>query len=186
MNLTHLKYPDYQIGKHTYGDLTIHGGNPNCVTIGDYCSFAPGLELQAGGGHWIEYVSSYPFCNFEGWKEHTNWTIPDNDRCKKTDIHIGNDVWIGLNVIIRAGVTIGDGAVIGMGSVVTKDVPSYAIVAGNPARLVRHRFDEETRKKLLEIAWWDWDEQIIKERLNYMDDVESFIRRFGGVETAPR
>lgn len=179
MTRTHTLYPEYSIGKHTYGNITIHGGTPECVTIGDYCSFAPGLELQVGGAHWIEYVSSYPFGAFDPWKDYTkNWVIPDTDSAKATDIHIGNDVWIGLRVLIRAGVTIGNGAVIGMGSVVVKDVEPYSIVAGTPAKHIRYRFDEETRHELEKIAWWEWDQATIQARLPEMADVKRFIRLY--------
>ena len=77
-------------------------------------------------------------------------------------VQIGNDVWIGCDVTIMDGVKIGDGAVIGAGSIVTKDVPPYAIVGGAPAKIIRYRFDEQTIKELLELRWWDLDDEIIK------------------------
>lgn len=78
---------------------------------------------------------------------------------------IGNDVWIGCHAIIKAGVEVGNGAIIGAGSIVTKDVPPYAIVAGNPARILRYRFDEETIEQLLQISWWDKSDDFIRERI---------------------
>ena len=93
---------------------------------------------------------------------------------------IGNDVWIGTNVLIKTGVTIGNGAVVGMGSVVTKDIPPYAIVAGNPAKIIRYRFSEEQIKALLEIKWWDWPLEVIKERKDdFNDDIDEFIKKYG-------
>ena len=74
----------------------------------------------------------------------------------KGDIIIGNDVWIGYRAAIMPGVTIGDGAIIGACSVVTRDVPPYSIVGGNPARIIRKRFDEQTIAQLQQLAWWDW------------------------------
>lgn len=81
------------------------------------------------------------------------------------DIVIGNDVWIGYEAVILSGVTIGDGAIIGTRAVVTKDVPSYTIVGGVPAKPIRKRFDEETIQKLEEIRWWDWEEERIKKNI---------------------
>ena len=91
---------------------------------------------------------------------------------------IGNDVWIGDRATILSGVRIGDGAVIGAGSVVTKDVEPYSIVAGNPARPKRTRFDEETIKKLLEIKWWDWPVEKINDNVNVIcsDNVSEMLR----------
>lgn len=83
----------------------------------------------------------------------------------KGDIVIGNDVWIGYEAVILSGVTIGDGAIIGTRAVVTKDVPSYTIVGGVPAKPIRKRFDEETIQKLEEIRWWDWEEERIKKNI---------------------
>jgi virginiamycin A acetyltransferase len=90
---------------------------------------------------------------------------------------IGNDVWIGLGATVLSGVMIGDGAVIGAGSVVSKSVPSYAVVVGNPAHIVHYRFDEITRRRLLALSWWDWDDAKIRElRHWFMTDIESFLQ----------
>ena len=83
----------------------------------------------------------------------------------KDKLKIGNDVWIGHEAVILSGVTIGDGAIIGTRAVVTKDVPSYTIVGGVPAKPIRKRFDEETIQKLKEIRWWDWEEERIKKNI---------------------
>ena len=83
----------------------------------------------------------------------------------KGDIIIKNDVWFGYNSLVRNGVTIGNGAIIGANSFVVKDVPDYAIVAGNPAKIVKMRFDEKNIASLLEIAWWDWDIEKINAKL---------------------
>lgn len=98
----------------------------------------------------------------------------------KGDIIIENDVWIGAKSTIMSGVKISNGAVIGACSVVTKDVPPYAIVAGNPAKIVKYRFTEDQIKKLLDISWWDWDDQKIKEKALDMwsEDINKFIENF--------
>ena len=83
----------------------------------------------------------------------------------KDKLKIGNDVWIGYEAVILSGVTIGDGAIIGTRAVVTKDVPSYTIVGGVPAKPIRKRFDEETIQKFKEIRWWDWKEERIKKNI---------------------
>ena len=109
-------------------------------------------------------LSTYPFLIFfEEWGlDVANITDAwDN----KGDIVIGNDVWIGYETVILSGVTIGDGAIIGTRAVVTKDVPPYTIVGGVPARHIRRRFDEESVTKLMELKWWEWPDEKIKENL---------------------
>jgi virginiamycin A acetyltransferase len=97
----------------------------------------------------------------------------------KGDIIVENDVWIGATSTIMSGVKISNGAVVAGGSVVTKDVPPYAIVAGNPAKVVKYRFNEEQIGKLLKISWWNWEEQKIKENsmLLWSDDIDEFIKK---------
>jgi acetyltransferase-like isoleucine patch superfamily enzyme len=96
----------------------------------------------------------------------------------KGDITIENDVWIGANSTIMSGVTIHNGAIVAAGSVVTKDVPPYAIVAGNPGKIVKYRFTEEQIKDLLEISWWNWNEDSIKESAMtlWSQDINFFIK----------
>ena len=98
----------------------------------------------------------------------------------KGDIHVGNDVWIGATSTIMSGITIGDGAIIGAGSMVTKDVPPFAIVAGNPSKIVKYRFTEEQIEKLLQISWWDWEEDKIKDNAMSMwsSNIDDFIIKF--------
>lgn len=177
MIFTKTQFPTYKIGSHSYGTITIHGGDKDSITIGDYCSFAPGLELQVGGDHWTDFVSNYPFPHAESFTQSTQvW--PAHIEKREPFIHIGNDVWTGLRVIVRHGVTIGDGAVVGMGSVVLHDVPPYAIVAGNPAKLIRYRFKPEQIEKLLQIKWWNWTEGEIRQRMSLMSDIDKFISEF--------
>lgn len=93
-------------------------------------------------------------------------------------ITVGNDVWIGHKAIILDGVTIGDGAIVGLGAIVGSDVAPYSVVVGNPARVSRMRFTPEQIKKLLEIAWWEWDDDTVRSRSSDFKDVDSFIKKY--------
>ena len=124
------------------------------LVIGRFCSIAAGVRfLMNGGNHQVATMSSYPFSIFgDGWEAAAPEAWP-----YKGDTRVGNDVWIGYGATILPGVTIGDGAVVGSLSVVASDVPPYAIVGGNPARVIRHRFDDASIARLLELRWWDWE-----------------------------
>lgn len=167
----------YTIGDHTYGNPSVVSlDEGTSLKIGKYCSIAGNVVIFLGSEHRTDWISTYPFPIFleEGRsiKGHPS---------TKGDVIIGNDVWIGFNVIIISGVTIGDGAAIGAGSVVAKEVPPYAIVSGNPARIVRYRFNEETIQKLLQIRWWDWPDEKVKENIHLIcsDSIDVFIKKFG-------
>lgn len=127
-----------------YGDKLI---------IGKFCQIASGIEfIMNGVNHQMNAVSTFPFYIFEGWEQN----VPELHKMPlKGDTIVGNDVWIGQNATILPGVHIGDGAIIGANSVVAKHVEPYSIVAGNPARFIRKRFDEEMINLLLEVRWWN-------------------------------
>jgi acetyltransferase-like isoleucine patch superfamily enzyme len=140
------------IGAYTYvRDGSRLGGGIR--SIGRYCSIAPGVTL-GDGQHHIDWLTTHPFVEMPGYKAHEHWAAPTKAAPKLTVV--GNDVWIGANAIIMRGVVIGDGAVIGAGAVVTKDVPSYAVVVGMPARILRYRFPPAIIKRLLELRWWQY------------------------------
>ncbi len=127
--------------------------NGDKLIIGKFCQIAAGVEfVMNGANHRMNAATTFPFYIFEGWEESVP---PLSELPNKGDTVVGNDVWIGQNVTILPGVHIGDGAIIGLNSTVAHDVEPYTIVAGNPARLVRRRFDEELTSMLLEFRWWD-------------------------------
>lgn len=147
-------------GKYSYADEDIEvsfAENAN-LTIGKFCSIGRGCRIILGGNHRTDWISTFPFSAL----------FPDSPviadyQVSKGNVTIGNDVWIGAGVTILSGVTIGDGAVIGAGSVVVRDVEPYSLVAGNPARFKKYRLDNAVIARLLELKWWDWPENEIKE-----------------------
>jgi len=123
------------------------------LIIGKFCAIAAETRFIMTGDHKLDGISTYPFPIFQnGWEKTYNIA----DLPVKGDIIVGNDVWFGYDSLIKGGVTIGDGAIIATRAVVVKDVPPYAIVGGNPAKVIKMRFDEKTIDRLLKIAWWNW------------------------------
>ena len=124
------------------------------LVIGRFCSIAAETRfIMNGGNHATDWFTTYPFPVFgQGWEVAAPESWPN-----RGDTVVGHDVWIGYGATIMPGVHIGDGAIIASKSVVTRDVDPFAIVGGNPADLIRYRFDEKTRQSLGRIAWWDWD-----------------------------
>jgi virginiamycin A acetyltransferase len=168
--------PRVTIGKYTYGiersTIPILTARTR-ICVGKYCSIAPGVVFVVGR-HRIESVSSYPFKAFfvEGGK-------PDNELPPNESITIGNDVWIGSRSLIVASVTIGHGAVVAAGAVVVEDVPPYAIVGGVPAKIIKMRFDADTARELLALAWWDWREEQIRDNLDlFYATPEKFLQAY--------
>jgi len=167
------RYSEYSIGKFTYGDPEVrYGFEQATFTIGKFCSIADNVIIFLGGDHRQDWITTFPFDVF--FKE---FSCIKGGAATKGNVIIGNDVWIGTHVLILSGVKIGDGAVVGARSVVTKDVDPYAIVAGNPARTIGMRFDQETISHLLKIKWWDWDLQRIKDNIPFLlsDKLKKFI-----------
>ncbi len=156
-----IKNPNIIVGDFTYiadSDFKSHvthhyAWSGDKLIIGKFCQIAAGVEfVMNGANHQMNTVSTFPFYTLEGW----NMNPPDvKDLQLKGDTVIGNDVWIGQNAVILPGVHIGDGVIIGASSVVGSDVPPYTIVAGNPAKEIRKRFDDELIQLLLEFKWWD-------------------------------
>lgn len=131
---------------------------PIKLIIGRYCSIAHGvLFLSSIANHHMDGFSTYPFPALWGKEAGYEYYYPD-----KGDTSIGNNVWMGCEAIVMPGVTVGDGAIIGTRALVTKDVEPFSIVGGNPAKLIRKRFDQEVIDKLLEIKWWNWPDEMVK------------------------
>lgn len=156
-----IKNPNIVVGDFTYfadTDFEKHVTHHydfigDKLIIGKFCQIGAGVEfVMNGANHQMNAVSTYPFYIFGSWDQ----SAPSKeDLPLKGDTVVGNDVWIGQNSTILPGVHIGDGAIIGLNSVVTRDVPPYTIVAGNPAKTVRKRFDDELIDLLLKLKWWD-------------------------------
>lgn len=130
------------------------------LVIGKFCAIANNVTfIMNGGNHATHGLSCYPFYIFgEGWENAAEGTSTGVNR---GDTLIGNDVWIGTGAVIMPGVSVGDGAIIASYSVVTRDVPAFSVVGGNPACLIRNRFDEKTVERLMALAWWDKDVSVL-------------------------
>ena len=160
------------IGRHTYLsgpsiDILAH---LNPISIGNFCSIARGTQIQEYN-HQTEGLTTA----FLSRRMDPRLGLSSEEICSKGPITIGHDVWIGANSIIVSGVTVGTGAVIAAGAVVTKDVPAYGIVAGNPAKILRYRIaSEELREELLASEWWTWP----------LERIETFAKEFADIAHA--
>lgn len=157
-----------EIGKYTYTGYDV---SILYTMIGRFCSIASDCKIGAAS-HPMHWVSTSPL--FHQGKNVFNKHFAQHEYEPYVYTQIGNDVWIGQNALIKGGVNIGNGAVIGMGAVVTKDIGAYEIWAGNPAKLIRKRFDDNTIRQLEEIQWWLWDDEKIRQAAKYMKSVYEF------------
>lgn len=142
------------------------------AVIGAFTSIANGVVL-GGARHPMEWVGMSPV--FYAGRDSVKAKFSEHPLPKPPEIHIGNDVWIGRSAIILSGISIGNGAVVGAGAVVTKSVPPYAIVAGNPAQIVRYRFPEQIVQELEGIQWWNFPDERLSELGAYFNDIERFL-----------
>lgn len=166
------------VGRHTYGvkRSSFHGPRRYCdVSVGAFCSIAPEVLFMPAADHDMTTIANYPMgprlFDCMGACEYMTGKGP---------IVIGNDVWIGRRAIVLSGVTVGDGAIIGAGAVVSRDVPPFAVAAGNPARVVRYRFTDEEIEMLLDLAWWHWPEDRIREEADlFLGRSSAFLDAYG-------
>lgn len=164
------------IGEFTYGEPFIidYGEVGVKVNIGKFCSIAKGVQIYLGANHDYFAITTFPL-KVKLFNEEVNAPL------SKGNVSIGNDVWIGRDVTVMSGITIGNGAVIAANSVLTKNVEAYSVVGGNPAKLIKYRFEKEIIEKLEEIEWWNWDIEKIKMNIDLLSSrkVEEFILLFG-------
>lgn len=167
------------IGKATYFNSRTE---LHYVKIGRYCSIGSNVKAIAGRHPTSQFVSTHPA--FFSTSKQAGFTYVEKNKFEEYlyvhdhySVDIGNDVWIGSDARIMGGISIGDGAIIAAGALVTKDVPPYAIVGGVPAHIIRYRFDDNQVKKLLNIQWWDRDEEWIKKHSECFEDIDEFLTR---------
>jgi virginiamycin A acetyltransferase len=166
--------PRIEVGEYTYYDdpddatafarrNVLYGFGPERLVIGRFCAIGAGVRfLMPGANHADLGPSTFPFGIFgEPWAQRTMDLVMAAP--SRGDTIVGHDVWLGYRALVLPGVRIGHGAVVAAASVVTAEVPAYAIVAGNPARVVRRRYAEEDAERLLRAAWWDWPIALVTE-----------------------
>lgn len=168
---------DVEMGDYSY---VVNDAEMTYTTIGKFCSIAAMTRINPVN-HPIHRASQSHFTYF------ANYYFPDEaneaeflDWRKKHRVHIGNDAWIGHGAIVLPGRSIGTGAVVAAGAVVTKNVPAYTIVAGNPARPIRRRFSEAIAVRLVRLSWWDWDHDMLRAALPDFRklQVEDFLDKY--------
>ena len=168
-----IKNSQIIVGDYTYYDdpEDVHNFEKNVLylfefmgdrlIIGKFCQIAAGVRFfMNGSNHAMNGFSTYPFRVFGG-----QWSKAPLDVQSRGDTIVGNDVWIGNSATIMPGIKIGHGAIIGTNSLITKDIEPYTIVGGNPAQVIRRRFDEQVIELLLALQWWHWDAHIITNNL---------------------
>jgi len=167
----------YDIGDYTFGcpEVLDWGDQNTGLSIGRFCSIASDVKILLGGEHRYDWISTYSFPDFVEGVD----AVKNDHRISKGGVTIGNDVWIGFGATILSGVSIGNGAVIGAKAVVAKNVPAYSIAVGNPARVIKQRFDDETVARLNQIAWWNWPLAKIKNNAHLImsDNLKGLIEK---------
>jgi len=177
-----LRYPEYVVGTGTYGIPEVFEfGDDTILRIGSYTSIAAGVKVLLGGEHRTDWLTTYPFPAMMKGLEDIKDYAPS-----KGDVIIGSDCWICADATILSGVTIGHGSIVAAGAVVTRDVPPFAVVGGNPCKFIRWRFEDAIRDQLLEAAWWDWPMEEVKSvaRMLSGSDLDGFLAYIRSRKTA--
>lgn len=154
---------DISVGRFTYGFenmQVLQWGEGASLKIGGFCSIASGLKVVLGGNHRADWITTFPFGHI--FQNELGGEDIVGHPQTKGDVSIGNDVWLGRNVTIMSGISIADGAIIAANSTVVKDVGAYQIWGGNPAKLIKSRFDDEIIAELIKLKWWDFPVEKIK------------------------
>lgn len=184
---TVIDHPNIEVGAYTYyhdnnlpkdyaGTIApyLFQGSPEKLKIGKFCQIAKGAQfITASANHPMTGISSYPFAVFDPPRFMTyRSSLPRGD-----DTVVGNDCWIGREAVLMPGATLGNGVIVGTRAVVTGHVPDYAIVAGNPAKIIRMRFSDSDIAKLLDLAWWDWEPERIERAIPAIEaaDVDALM-----------
>ena len=170
------------VGMYSYGSCFDKGFNiGGKVKIGRYCSFGPNVKYF-GGNHPVDYVSMSPYFYQQSWADSVgNIKVEDIER---NNLKVGDGCWIGCGAIILSKChSIGNGSVIGAGSIVTKDVPPYSIVVGNPAKVIGYRFDEDTIKIIEESKWWEFKPEVLLNYYKYISEPKNFCEKIVGLKS---
>lgn len=191
-------YKGCKVGRYTYGYEDLLKYYPIASSIGRYCSINPTAHIW--NNHPMNCITTHPFLDcpsfykWEVYEERQNYIYKygryfhnakyeDSPLRDNQEVIIGNDVWIGANAVILPGVKIGNGAVIAAGAVVTKDVESYAVVGGVPAKVIKYRFKKEEINLLEQIKWWDWSVESIEKNVEIFYQPEKFLQMIKPIET---
>jgi acetyltransferase-like isoleucine patch superfamily enzyme len=160
-------YSKYSVGRYSYGKPTIQdwGHSNSKLVIGSFCSIGRGVEIFLGGEHKLKWATTFPLNHVYHYDTNRKTRGRFEQEHAKGDVIIGNDVWIGADTLILSGTTIGDGAVIGAKSLVKGKIESYTVNVGNPCIMKRKRFELWAIEKLIEMKWWNWPDEKIKEAI---------------------
>ncbi|MEY8759774.1 CatB-related O-acetyltransferase [Chryseobacterium sp. MD-1] len=182
-NFTHpvVLFPSDKVivGKYTYGPLEIYSYSKKkdeFLNIGSFCSIAKGVKFILGGNHHYNFISTYPFKAYFKNEE---------EAFSKGNISLKDDVWVGTDCLILSGVTLEQGCVVAAGSVVTKSFPPYSIIGGNPARVIKKRFNDEVIEELLQLDFNNLNKDFITENINafYNKDINTVIQQLKKIKT---